>query len=320
MIEKLQQHGHTITIFHRGLTNAQLPAGIERLYGDRRQKQDLRQALGSRSFDAVIDTALYTGAEAQVTVEVLQQRTGHYIFISTGQVYLIRKGLKRPFREEDYDGEVMAAPPQEHESDYRNWLYGFDKREAEDHLMRAWHEHRFPVTSLRAPMIHGERDHYGRILGYVRRMQDGGPILVPQEPGLPLRHVDAEDVATAIAALVASGAGKGRAFNLAQDETVSLEDFLGILAGILALPLRLRKIPRAALEDGKLLPSCSPLSDPWMSELDNSRSKHELGMRYTALSEYLPRIVRHYQRNTQLQPEGYKTRSLELQLPHAMHK
>ncbi len=268
----------------------------------------------------MIDTTLYTGAEAQITAQVLRQRTGHYIFISTGQVYLIRKGLKRPFREEDYDGEVMPAPPQEHESDYRNWLYGFDKREAEDHLFSAWHEHRFPVTSLRAPMIHGERDHYERILGYVRRLQDGGPILVPDGPGLPLRHVDAEDVAAAIAALVASGAGKGRAFNLSQDETVSLEDFLAVVAQILNVPLRLLQVPRAILEQRKLLPSCSPLSDPWMSELDNSRSKHEFGVRYTALSDYLPRIVTYYQRNTQLLPGGYNTRSLELQLAAEAHK
>lgn len=301
-------------MLNRGLTPGIVPAGIERLYGDRRDKNALQQALGSRSFDAVIDTTLYTGAEAQVTTEVLRQRTAHYIFVSTGQVYLIRKGVKRPFREEDYDGETIGAPPQENESDYANWLYGADKRQAEDHFIESWKNDKFPVTSLRAPMIHGERDHYGRILGYVRRMQDGGPILIPEEPGLPLRHVDAEDVAAVIAGLVASGAGKGRAFNISQDETLSLEEFLKMLAEMLHVPLRLSPVPRARLQELKLLSSTSPFSGTWMSELDNRRSKKELGLVYTPVAEYLQRIAKYYAANPDLRAEGYETRPLELKL------
>ncbi|HWZ44935.1 MAG TPA: NAD-dependent epimerase/dehydratase family protein, partial [Candidatus Saccharimonadales bacterium] len=224
----MQQHGHGVTVFNRGVTPGVLPAGVERLYGDRSRKQDLEKAIGQRRFDAVIDTTLYTGAEALTAIEELKDRTGHFIFISTGQVYLIRKGVARPFREEDYDGEVMAAPPEDHDSDYHNWAYGFHKREAEDHLFRAWGEHGFPVTSLRAPMINSERDHYHRILGYLRRMQDGGPLLLPDEQALAVRHVYGDDVARAIVALVETGKGKGRAFNLSQDETVSLEQILGM--------------------------------------------------------------------------------------------
>jgi nucleoside-diphosphate-sugar epimerase len=310
----LQQHAHTVTVFNRGVTPGALPEGVERLYGDRSKKQDLEKALGPRRFDAVIDTTLYTGAEALAAIDVLKERTGHFIFISTGQVYLIRKGVARPFREEDYDGEVMAAPPVEHESDYRNWEYGFHKREAEDHLFRAWQVYGFPVTSLRAPMINSERDHYGRILGYLRRMEDGGPILVPDGKALPVRHVYGDDVARAIVDLVESGRGKGRAFNLSQDETVSLDQILGMIAEFAGVRLCLLRMPRARLEELGLLPDCSPFSGLWMSELDNTRSKRELEVRYTPLQEYLQKIVLHYKNNPQLQPEGYRTRAAEQQL------
>jgi nucleoside-diphosphate-sugar epimerase len=310
----LQQRGHTVTVFNRGVTPGALPPGVERLYGDRGKKRELAKAIGSRTFDAVIDTTLYTGAEALTAIEELKDRAGHFIFISTGQVYLIRKGVARPFREEDYDGEVMAAPPAERESDYRNWAYGFHKREAEDHLFRAWHEHGFPVTSLRAPMINSERDHYHRILGYLRRMQDGGPLLLPDEQALAVRHVYGDDVARAIVALVESGNGKGRAFNLSQDETVSLEQILGMIAELAGVKLRLQRVPRAKLEELGLLPHCSPFSDLWMSELDNRRSKQELGVQYTPLAEHLQKIVRHYKNNPQLQADGYRTRQAEQQL------
>lgn len=306
--------GHTVTVFNRGVTAAELPRDVERLYGDRGIRQELEKALAGRSFDAVVDTTLYTGAEALTAIDALKERTGHFIFIGTGQVYLIRKGAVRPFREEDYEGELIEEPPVANEYDHNNWAYGFHKREAEDHLFRAWREHGFPVTSLRAPMINGKRDHYHRILGYLRRMQDGGPILIPDGAALPVRHVYGEDVARTIVALVESGRGKGRAFNLSQDETVSLEQALGMIAEIAGTPLRLLRVPRTKLEEMGLLPGCSPFSGLWMSELDNRRSRQELGVQYTPLAEYLQKIVVHYKNNPHLQADGYGTRQVEMRI------
>jgi nucleoside-diphosphate-sugar epimerase len=314
LVDLLCERGHSVSVFNRGVTSAELPANVERLYGDRSRKQDIETAIGSRDFDAVIDTTLYTGADALTSIEVLRQRIGHYIFISTGQVYLIRSNLSRPFREEDYDGDLITPPTPEHESDYSNWLYGINKRDAEDHLFRAWETDGFPITSLRAPMINGERDHFGRILGYVRRMQDGGPILIPEDAGLPLRHVYCPDVARAAVDLAESGRGKGRAFNLSQDETVGLDEFLMTLAELVPVRLQIVRVPRSRLDELKLLPNCSPFSGLWMSGLDNRRSKQELGIVYTPLESYLRSIVSYYKSNPQLAPEGYATRNLELQL------
>ena len=308
------QQGHSVTVFNRGITAGDLPDEVERLFGNRSNPKDLQNAFRNRTFDAVVDTTLYTGADTGPTINALKDKTDHYIFISTGQVYLIRTGVERPFREEDYDGEVMPAPLQTNVSDYKNWLYGKDKRDAEDLLFQAWKQNGFPVTALRLPMVNSERDHYGRILGYVRRLEDGGPILVPEGNGLPLRHVYGEDVARTIVSLIESGRGKGQALNLSQDETVSLEDFLARVAEILSAKLKIVRLPRAKLESDGLLSSCSPFSDPWMSALDNSRSKMEFGIRYTPLQRYLQTIVLHYKNNSPLIPEGYKTRPQELRL------
>lgn len=313
LVELLRERGHSIVVFNRGITsNANLPADVERLYGDRSRRQELEHTLSSRSFDAVIDTTLYTGAEALDAIEVFRRRTGHYILISTGQVYLVRKNVARPFREEDYEGELITPPPPQRESDYNNWLYGINKREAEDHFFRAWQDEQFPITSLRAPMIHGERDHFGRILGYLRRMQDGGPILIPEEPGSPLRHVYCPDVARAAVDLAETGRGKGRAYNLSQEETVILEEFLAMLAELVPTKLQIIRVPRDRLDELKLLPACSPFSGLWMSELDNRRSKGELGAIYTPLADYLKSVVDHYKNNPKLMPEGYATRHAEL--------
>jgi hypothetical protein len=166
-----------------------LPRQVERLYGDRGDPQVLRAALGKREFDLVVDTTLYNGRDAEPIVDLLLNRTGRYIFISTGQVYLVRVGLEHPYREEDYAGPVMPGPLQSSAYDYENWVYGVEKRAAEDVLMRGWVERRLPVTTLRLPMVNSERDYHNRIYGYYLRLCDGGPILIPEGPGLPLRHV-----------------------------------------------------------------------------------------------------------------------------------
>ena len=90
--------------------------------------------------------------------------------------------------------------------------------------MAAHRDRGFPVTILRLPMITGERDHFGRLYGYVLRLKDGGPILVPSTPNHPLRHVYSGDVVNVLMHLISTGAGIGRAYNLSQDETITLDD------------------------------------------------------------------------------------------------
>jgi hypothetical protein len=48
-----------------------------------------------------------------------------------------------------------------------------------------------------------------------------------------------------------------------------------------------------------------------MSNLDNTRGKRELGMSYTPLADYLPRLVAHFRRNPRA-PSGYQQRAREL--------
>src|SRR5690606_38029531 len=163
--------GHQVTIFNRGKTPDDLPASVERLRGDRTEPAQLTAALQGRSFDAVVDNALYKGAEVEPTVDLLHNHTGHYIFISTGQVYLVREGAPRPSREQDYDGRLMPSP-KPNTYGYEEWMYGIEKRRAEDALRAAYEQRGFPFTSLRLPMVNSERDHFHRLYNYVLRLKD----------------------------------------------------------------------------------------------------------------------------------------------------
>ncbi len=308
---ELLSAGHKVTMLNRGKTPDHLPDEIERLRADRTDSFQLEKVLIGREFDVVVDNALYKQQEAETIVRLLNGRVGHYIFLSTGQVYLVREGAERPFSEDSYEGRLIPAP-KANTFAYEEWLYGIDKRKAEDVIARAGQEHHFPFTSLRLPMVNGERDHFSRLYSYVLRLKDGGPILVPETPDYALRHIYSHDVVKAIL-LAMKQPAKGRAYNISQDETTSLDEFLGMVGDLLGVQPQLIHFRRGLLEANGFLPDCSPFSERWMSELTNDRSKAELGMTYTPLRDYLGKIIAYYEANPQRDPVGYKRRHREIQ-------
>jgi len=311
LAHQLLSTGHNVTLLNRGKTPDNLPDEIERLRADRTDSFQLEKALIGREFDVVVDNALYKQQEAETIIRLLNGKVGHYIFLSSGQVYLVREGAERPFTEESYDGRLIPAP-KANTFAYEEWLYGIDKRKAEDVFIKAGQEQNFPFTSLRLPMVNGERDHFSRLYSYVLRLKDGGPILVPETPDYALRHIYSQDVVKAIL-LAMKQTGKGRTYNISQDETTSLEEFLGVVSELLGVQPQLVHFRRGLLEANGFLPDCSPFSERWMSELTNERSKAELGMTYTPLREYLGKIIAHYESDPPRDPVGYKRRHREIQ-------
>src|SRR5687767_14425534 len=194
---ELLRNGHRVTVFNRGKTPDELPPDVQRIRGDRSDPSHLTRALAGRSFDVVVDMALYNAADAKIITGLLDGRVGQYLFLSTGQVYLVREESPRPFAENAAERPILPAP-RPGTRDYEEWLYGVNKSEAEEILMIAWQTRKFPVTILRLPMVNSERDHFHRIHGYLLRMRDGGPILLPTEKHRLLRHVYAADVLQAI--------------------------------------------------------------------------------------------------------------------------
>ncbi len=221
--------------------------------------------------------------------------------LSTGQVYLVRVGIERPFAERDYAGATIPAP-ETSPFDLDNWSYGMGKRAAEDALIAA----SFPVTILRLPMVNSDRDHFHRIRNYLARVRDRGPILAPDGPHLPLRRVYGKDVVRAV--MRAVSAGIDGAFNAGQDETLSID---GFLSGIGAA--RISRLPARFLWERGLMLNCSPFSEPWMSALDNRLGTEALGLNNTPFDACLAALIRDFGINAE-PPPGYEQRPLELQL------
>lgn len=262
---------------------------------DRTDESQLRRALEQTKPDVLLDLACYQPGEVEA---VKRHFSGErYIFISTG-VYPDLHG--RPAREEDFvplEGEPPAT------LDYRE-----GKRWCETVLTRS---PGFPWTVIRPPAVLGPADRSLRIAAYIQRVEDGGPLLVPEESyrrqaGIAWNR----DVGFACAlACDLRKSAAGSAYNVAFDG-VSLEDLISGIARALDVPVRLHPIPYRELPDG-----ASPYGpDPERSAgyaLD--RARRDLGFEPSALEDALAETLAWYRVARPSHP-GYANRAKELAL------
>lgn len=313
LVFRLLAAGHRVTLFNRGTRSDPFGDRVERLVGDR-TTADLSRLVCNRRFDAAVDFAGYRWEDGRGAVEALGGRVGHYVFISSGQVYLMRKDCPRPAQESDDAGPLIERPT--NEADIGQWEYGVGKRDCENALQEAWKMSGFPVTRVRLPIVAGERDHYRRLEPYVYRLLDGGHVIVPDGGVHPVRHVYAGEVARFLVELLGRENSFGEAYNVCQREAPSLSELVGMLGQMLGSQSKLVPIETPDIVAAGLLPRMlSPLSSSWMSLLDPFKAETELGFRHEPLLTYLGKIAASlvaYARATP--PEGYERRAEEIAL------
>ncbi len=304
---------HRLTLFNRGTLPDPFGDRVERLRGDR-ATPDLERLLAGRDFDAAVDFAAYTGEDGRRAAEILGGRVGHHVMVSTGQVYLVRESRPRPAREVDYEGPLAPRPADPVGAG--EWDYGKGKRDCEDALAAAFAASGFPSTRVRIPMVNGERDHFRRIEAYLWRLLDGGPVLLPDGGAHLTRHVYGDEVARFLASILGRSETFGQAYNLAQDETPTLADLVGRLRDLVGSTAALAPVPADRLVAAGIAPEAiSPFSTPWMSFLDPSRARRELGFRHEPLDGYLGKIVASFLAHPPPSPpDGYRHRALELEI------
>jgi nucleoside-diphosphate-sugar epimerase len=287
LVRRLLQDGHEVTVFNRGQTPDDFSSSVKRIRGDRRDRDDFRRKLGRKNYDAVADLIAYNQEDSRSAVETFEGRTGHYIHISTGAVYIVVKDYPNPIGEEDFDRELRAKPDQNDGM----WLYGFNKRQCEAVLAEAHQQRGFQATAFRLPIVQGERDYTLRAYSYFLRIGDDRPLILPDGGLCAFTHVYQGDVVRSIAENLCRPASFGRAYNLAQQEIVTLREFVLKAARILGAKPELVDIPRQVLEGSDLGVGFSPFSSRRPFILSTERAERELGFKPMAFEDWLERIV-----------------------------
>lgn len=315
---RLLAGGHRVTLLNRGRLLDPFGDRVERLTCDR-TSPEFEQILGGRHFDAVVDLAAFAGDDGRRAVPLFRGRVGHYLMVSSGQVYLVRESCRVPSRETDAQGPLLPRPRDP--EDLPDWEYGIGKRDCEEALATAGRDG-FPATRIRIPMVNGPLDDRRRMESYLLRLTDGGPLLVPGGGAHRVRHVDGSEVARFLASILGRTETFGQAYNLAQEETPTLLELLTALRERLGSSAELVEVPEAALRARGLTPvAVSPFSGRWMSFLDPARARDELGFRHAPLSEGLATMVGSFLAHPRTDPpKGYARREEEISLARSLRQ
>ena len=176
-----QERGHPLTLFNRGRTAPELFPGVEQLRGDR-AAPDLSELEGSREWDVVIDNSASNPAWVRDTAQLLKDRAGQYIFISTQSVYASRAEI-------GIDETAPVGRPDLPKSEWRG--YGPNKALCEEEARAA-----FPgrATVVRPSLICGPGDTTDRWTYWPVRIHRGGTVVAPGTPDDPMQVIDARDL------------------------------------------------------------------------------------------------------------------------------
>lgn len=181
MVRYAMYRGHQVTLFNRGRTAPDLFPGAEALVGDRDGKLD---ALRGRQWDAVIDNSGYVPRHVRDSAALLRDAVQRYVFISTGSVYKLDQA------EIDEDAELL--PIEDPASEDVNRYYGPLKVLCERAVNETF-AHR--ATVLRLHIVAGPGDPTDRFTFWPVRIDAGGEVIAPGEPGDPTQYIDVRDLA-----------------------------------------------------------------------------------------------------------------------------
>ena len=306
----LLDRGYKVSLFNRGLTSDNFQDRVERITGNRQDHRQFENFFHHKNFDAIIDLIGYNLADIKICEQIFRNRIGQYIFISTGQVYLVTENKNQPAKEEDFFQKVIDCPPGE-EAAYE---YGINKRAIEYFLMDQNIYRNFPSVSLRCPIIHGPRDYTLRFYSYLLRIQDKHPLIIPENGNSIIRHIYVKDVVDIILNILSRSTLRGEAFNVAQKEVCRLSDFIHLLGTYLDIPVEIRNISVSELQKYNLSEKISPFSGRWVSYIDPAKAERELEFHSTPIHKWIPRVIDHFLNNYQGKiPENYLYREREIQ-------
>ncbi|MEU2716977.1 NAD-dependent epimerase/dehydratase family protein [Streptomyces sp. NPDC007205] len=190
LIARLLAAGDRVTVLNRG-SSAPPPEAVH-LVADRDDERALTEAIGSRTFDVVIDQVCYTPRQAEIARRVFTGRTGRYVMTSTVEVYE-HEDSAVPVPESAVDPSTVAVDLELAwgEAEFAAAHYGEGKRQAEAVFTGSG----LPFASVRvAHVLGGDDDFTGRLEHYAQRIRTGTPIAVPPVPH-PATYIHVEEIA-----------------------------------------------------------------------------------------------------------------------------
>ncbi len=229
IVRRLNEMGYEIALFNRGQTQADMPADIRQIHGDRKDITEFAGELKKFAPDIVLDMICSVEQDAQNVTDVFKGVAGRIIALSSQDVYLaygriigtepgnlehVPLNEKSPLRTKLFPYRDKAAGPDD-------WSYHYEKILVEKTYMS---NPELPGTILRLPMLYGPRDsRHHRLFEYLKRMDDNRPAIILEQDLAGWRWTKGyiENVAEAIVLAVTDDRAKYKIYNVGETETLT---------------------------------------------------------------------------------------------------
>jgi nucleoside-diphosphate-sugar epimerase len=237
LVHELARRGHEVTVLNRGRTETSMPEGVRRLMGDRTDAARMGELFSGADYDCVYDTCAYHPADVEMMTDLLDGRTGHYVFLSSVAIYAPSRIL--PIAEDFADDRSPAQNE-----------YGLHKLLCEDHLLEAHGERGFPATTVVLHMVMGPRNILpDREQRMFTRLLTGRPILILGD-GTTLGQVGhVDDQAVALSEIMGRSETFGQRYNLTGGEYFTDEGYVDTFAEVTGIEPRKVFVPAGLVDD-----------------------------------------------------------------------
>lgn len=308
---------HDITVVNRG-TYSMEEFGVRQIKGDRHEASLWRQC--GEDYDAVVDFCAYEPGDIAVVLENLPGSVKQYILISTVDVYRRQgadvvpggtiSGRRDILKDEDTPYETRRFPGEA-------GAYIAGKTALERELREMCGERDIAYTVLRPAILYGPYNYAPRESLFIQMAVKNRVIPRFTDAEGRFQFVYVKDAAEAVLKCLGNEKALGRAYNLCGDEILDYDLFFRELELCAAeAEASAEEAHMADADNGFHKPGCGlrqaamtldearmqslPIPFPAAAEetelVSNSRSREELGMRYTAFREGMRKTYNAFRR------------------------
>lgn len=204
-------------LLNRGQSHRNPPAGAKILYGDIRNADSAKKALGNLTFDVVVDWIAFTPDHISTDLKLFQNRIKQFIFISSASAY-----HTPPLNLPVLESTTLYNPI---------WQYSKDKIACEEMLINAYRKDGFPITIVRPshtydaatlPMQGGWT--------IVNRMRQGKKVIVHGDGTSLWTLTHHRDFAVGLVGLLGNVHALGEAYQITSNEILTWDQIFHIVA------------------------------------------------------------------------------------------
>ncbi|MBV8773027.1 MAG: hypothetical protein JO166_11980 [Deltaproteobacteria bacterium] len=293
IVNGLLQRGYQVAILHTGSHEVEeIPPEVEHIHTNPFSEEELRGALGNRSFDLTIATY----GRLRRIVQIMVGRTDRFISIGGVPAYrgYMNPSVLRPLGMPVPTAEDASVVPVE-EEDPKGWRVAQTEASVFE-----YHPH---ATHFRYPFLYGPYQIAPREWCVVRRIIDGRKAIVLPEDGLSLNHsAYVENAAHAVLLAVdLPQAARGQIYNCGDDHLLTLRQTVEIIAEALEYQLQIVSMPWQFA-----IPARPMMAQPWTTHrvLDLTKIKTQLGYADVITAERALRLTARWLRDHPLERGG----------------